>query len=275
MPEVRSYHEEISWIQERRHGVADVREVRKRVARLAEENRSPSLAKEKGVGEHLVQGVRRLVEHHDHVNPLGGEGFQSKHKVKGSRRVESRSRFVLKTAYAPSDSREKKSLANAQDDKTANQNEMKKRKKTLRSYQKEDGRVGDHLHANVHALALSPRYAALRLIANLRVAHMLELQGLNNVLHHALDLVVRKGPRQAHLRVRLENLADRELAVHGVLLRHKTDESAQACHVVLLAVDEKAPRLRPVVGAAAERVEEGGFACSRWSLLTANRRNVY
>ena len=126
--------------------------------------------------------------------------------------------------------------------------------------QKQDHRIGDQLHRDVHAFSLPARQDFPLRPADLEVRHALETELGERRRNPPFDLGFRVVGGQPELRAVAHGLVDRELRMHDIVLRHVADRAAQRIvdRIDVLAVDPHlAGRRRQV---AVQREEQRGLA---------------
>ncbi|TKW55384.1 hypothetical protein CTA1_4110 [Colletotrichum tanaceti] len=124
----------------------------------------------------------------------------------------------------------------------------------------EDGhRGGGELHADAHALALAAADDGPRDGSHQRVAHVGQLQAVDDGLGVGIDVGPRPGPGQPDLGAVDNVLADGELRQHDVVLRHVADDLSVPPQLVRPAAVD-GDRAARVLGLAHEHVDKGRLA---------------
>jgi hypothetical protein len=108
-----------------------------------------------------------------------------------------------------------------------------------RLVEKEQDRIGDELHRDVHALALSAREHLLLRFADLEIANLLEAELRQCRVDPAIDLLFRIVGGQSETRRVTHRFEHGELRVHDVVLGDVSNRSAERVvdEIEILAVD--------------------------------------
>mmetsp|Transcript_117988 Transcript_117988/g.313926 ORF Transcript_117988/g.313926 Transcript_117988/m.313926 type:complete len:357 (-) Transcript_117988:604-1674(-) len=114
--------------------------------------------------------------------------------------------------------------------------------------QEEEGGAGRQLQADVHALPLAAADAPHRDAAHDAVADVVDLHDVEDVLGDVLGALARDLGGPAEERGEVDLLADREVLVHDVVLRHEASDRLEVPDVLLLVVDKDLPRHGAVGG---------------------------